>query len=507
MLSFLKNIIVILVLVILLPFSVFIAYEVGSLSENEEILETVYREQLDAIIFSINQYSADILDFYLKQIDYQWNQSGSTTVIDATFLQQNLAIKALIVQKGQETESFSLQDSIALPKTLGDSLFHENQEIIERLSSYKEAGYIKPELLTQLTIDETLYNVIMIVIGDATPCLLLIDPIVFIEDLLSPKIQQIAAQELLVAIQHFPSAEFAYGSAIPATAIIQKGDLTILKDFEISVTLLDQSIEELINARTKRNLTLLVILIVLVLTGIALVIRNVRKEVILSKAKSDFVANVSHEIRTPLSLISMFNETLMLGRVKEEEKKQEYYEIIFRETSRLSTIINKILSFSQMDSGKKRYNLEKMDPNEIILEVIESYSHHLKEKGFSIETDLVSTAQIKADKAAFAEMIINLIDNSIKYSQDKKHLLIRTFNDHAFIIIEMKDKGIGIAKNDQKRIFEKFYRVEGGDIHNTKGTGLGLSLVLEIVKAHNGRVSLTSELGKGSTFSLVFPIE
>jgi two-component system phosphate regulon sensor histidine kinase PhoR len=201
----------------------------------------------------------------------------------------------------------------------------------------------------------------------------------------------------------------------------------------------------------------------------------------------------------------MFAETLEMGRVKSDEKKKEYYSIISQEASRLSNIVNKILSFSRMEAGKRNFNFKELDLNEIVEHVFESYKFHLQNNGFdSVIRIHDSILKTNADPEAISEAVINLLDNAVKYSKNKKHVEIVTGEERNFVFIEVTDHGIGVAKDDQKKIFEKFYRVKSGLVHNTKGTGLGLSLVKQIMDAHKGEVSISSELEKGSTFRLKF---
>ncbi len=505
--SAIKNSILIIGFVILLPISIVIALEAGSLSENEKMLEEAYKEQLDAIIFSINQYSGDVFEFYLKQIDFTWRQSDNTTAIDSTFIQQNLAIGAVIIKKDEQLVNYQLDASMVVTEMRADSIFRSNTAVIERLMRYKETGYIKPEVVGQLLLNEKLANVNLIILGQNTPCLVFIDPILFIEDLLAPKIQQISGHDLQITVEYAPSNTIIYGSPIDKSRIAQTGDLTLIDNFNISVTLLDQDVQDILKGRTQKNVLMLIAVVVLVCIGVFFLVKNMRNELLLSRAKSDFVANVSHEIRTPLALISMFIETLVMKRVSTEEKKEEYYHIIFKETNRLNNIVNKILTFSQIDAQQKQYQFKKINLNDIIQETIDSYSYHLKEKGFTYEVQLSDPAQIKGDQEAIVEVLVNLIDNAIKYSRDIKQLCIRTHGTQEGVSVEIEDQGLGISAKDQQQIFKKFFRVSTGDVHTTKGTGLGLSLVHEIMKAHRGSVKLKSELGVGSTFILIFPID
>ena len=502
--SSIKNIVLILTLAILLPIAIFSAVEVASLNENEQMLEQVYREQLDGIIFSVNQYSADIFDFYIQQIDYTYAQGGIRSLQQPDAIKGNLAIELIALKQNDESILVDFNDTTSISNLNLDSIFDANSEVISRLIRYKETDYTKQEVVGQpLSIGNLQMS--LIVIGRDTPCLVFIDPIAFIEDLLAPKIQLITTQAINVLVSDLTSNQIVYQSEEAPSGIIQSRDLIKVSGYQISVSLPIQSATDLIAYRTRRNLISLSIMVFIIVAGIVLVIRNLKKEMQLNKAKADFIANVSHEIRTPLALISMFNETLLLGRVK-EEKKKEYYEIISKESTRLKNIVNKILSFSQIDADKKSYNFSEVNPDMIVEDIVNSYSYHLTEKGFSYSTDLNSKAFIRADEEAFSEIVINLIDNAMKYSGATKEIKIESVNDESDYILKVSDKGVGIDKKDQKSIFDKFYRVEGGNVHNTKGTGLGLSLVSEIVNAHNGSISVASELGKGSTFTLKFPL-
>lgn len=487
---------------ILLPVGIFSGIEVASLNENEKMLEQVYREQLDGIIFSINQYSADLFDFYIQQIDYTYSQGGSEALQQPNAIRANLAIE-FITLKFENTLSLPIdlinENSFDLNF---DSIFQANAMVIDRLIRYKETDYIKQEVVGQPSNADGL-QMSLIIIGEKTPCLIFIDPVAFVEDLLAPKIQQIASQTINVSVTDSTSNQLVYQSEEAPAGIVQSRALAKVSDYGIAVSLQTQSVADLIAYRTRRNLITLGIMVVVILLGMVLVIRNLRKEIQLNKAKADFVANVSHEIRTPLALISMFNETLLLGRVK-DEKKKEYYEIISKESSRLKNIVNKILSFSQIDANKKSFQFKPIIPDEVVREVVNSYSYHLSEKGFTYHLELNANGTIEADEEAFTEVLINLIDNAMKYSSDTKEIRIESQSDESSYILRIIDKGVGIDKKHQKSIFDKFYRVEGGDIHNTKGTGLGLSLVMEIMKAHQADISVDSTLNQGTTFTLKF---
>ncbi|MCE7857573.1 MAG: sensor histidine kinase [Ignavibacteria bacterium CHB3] len=203
----------------------------------------------------------------------------------------------------------------------------------------------------------------------------------------------------------------------------------------------------------------------------------------------------------------MFSETLEMDRVKSDEKKKEYYSIISQEANRLSKIVNSILNFSKMEAGKRQFNFVDSYLNDVAENVYRSYKFHLEQKGFSFNIIKdESIPIIKIDEEAVSESIVNLVDNAVKYSNEKKEITIRTGMESNFAFVEVEDKGICIPEKDQKKVFEKFFRVSSGDVHNVKGSGLGLSIVKHIVDAHKGKIELYSEVGKGSKFRLLFPL-
>jgi two-component system phosphate regulon sensor histidine kinase PhoR len=231
----------------------------------------------------------------------------------------------------------------------------------------------------------------------------------------------------------------------------------------------------------------------------------VNREIILAQNKADFVSSVSHELRTPLALISMFAETLLLGRITKEEKKREYFEIIFNETNRLTNIVNRILSFGKIEANKRVYTMEEVDLNKLISDVIRDYTFHLEQNGFNLNVKKSETPLwIKADRDAIYEGVINLIDNAVKYSPEKKEITIEVKGNTHQAWITVKDRGIGIPKDKIDQIFDKFYRATEKDIYKAKGAGLGLTILKHIMDAHNGKIEVDSVEGNGSTFKLIF---
>jgi len=241
--------------------------------------------------------------------------------------------------------------------------------------------------------------------------------------------------------------------------------------------------------------------------GIFLTYRNVSKEMALARLKSDFVSNVSHELRTPLSLIRLYAETLEMGRITSPEKYQEYYQIIRKESERLTALINNILDFSRIEAGRKEYEFRETDLSALVRNTLESYRYQIEQHGFTFEEKIEPVPPLRVDREAMARSLVNLVNNALKYSQDRKYIGVNLYRENGAVKLEVIDHGIGIPQQEQSKIFEKFYRVGDPLVHNTKGSGLGLSLVRHIVQAHGGQVSVNSMPGEGSKFTIALPLQ
>lgn len=255
--------------------------------------------------------------------------------------------------------------------------------------------------------------------------------------------------------------------------------------------------------------TMLLVLVALLMVMRATT-RVARREMELSRLRSEFVADVSHELKTPLALIQMFGETLLEGRVTSEEKKREYYEIITRESKRLTHLINNILDFSRLESGKKVYRMQRIRVEDTVRDVYENYRHELDNKGFEHELIVADgLPEVDADPGALAQALLNLISNAIKYSDEERCLTVELAHETRRgcrgVLISMRDRGIGIRPEDRARLFDGFFRAPDDKVRKRRGAGLGLSLVRDIVEAHGGFVEVESRLVKGTTFHIFFP--
>ncbi len=201
------------------------------------------------------------------------------------------------------------------------------------------------------------------------------------------------------------------------------------------------------------------------------------------KLKSDFVSNVSHELRTPLALIRLYAETLELGRITTKEKKQEYYRIVRKESERLTGLINNILDFSRIEAGAKEYEFRETDIADLVRNTLDSYRYQIEQQGFTLKEEIDETLPaVYVDREAIARALLNLVNNALKYSPEEKFLGVKLYRENGAVKLEVEDRGIGITRREQTKIFEKFYRTGDPLVHNTKGSGLGLSLVRHITK-------------------------
>jgi len=230
------------------------------------------------------------------------------------------------------------------------------------------------------------------------------------------------------------------------------------------------------------------------------------QQVEVAELKSSFLANVTHELKTPLAMIRMASETLELGRVRNEADSKRFLATIGRECRRLTHMINNVLDFAKIEEGKREFFFAPGDLRKVVADSLEVFEPQLKQGGFELEVVFPETMPpVEMDSQAITQCIINLVDNAMKYSPDRKEIVLRVGADARSAMVEVSDRGMGVAAKDSERIFEKFTRAETGLVHNVKGSGLGLALVRHIARAHGGDVTLKSVPGEGSTFTLTLP--
>ena len=241
-----------------------------------------------------------------------------------------------------------------------------------------------------------------------------------------------------------------------------------------------------------------VLLLVAMVLGVVLILRDISREKHLARLRADFISNVTHELKTPLTSIRMYAESMIMGRVKSEEKRKEYLEVVVHESDRLKGMINNILEFSKMEKGSPEYHFVRTDLALLIREAIAEMSHWFSQEGFEITSELEENIYTDVDPEKMKQALNNLFSNAIKYSTDTKQVFIRLVRKEDNIIIEVEDHGIGIPDDKLLKIFEPFYRI--GQEEGAGGTGLGLTVVKEIVETHGGSINVTSKTGEGSKF-------
>jgi two-component system, OmpR family, phosphate regulon sensor histidine kinase PhoR len=236
-------------------------------------------------------------------------------------------------------------------------------------------------------------------------------------------------------------------------------------------------------------------------------VRTILQQKKLSVMKNDFINNMTHEFKTPISTINLACEVLGDQTIeKPREKMDKYVRVIQDENKRLGNLVENILQTSIMEKGELRLNTEPADLHQLIQKAAGNISLQVEKAGGKMELQLSATdPEFAVDKTHFSNVIYNLLDNAIKYNEVNPEIILSTRNDSGGILISVKDNGIGITRENQKRVFDKLFRVPTGNIHNVKGFGLGLSYVKTVMEMHGGKVSVESEPGKGSIFSLYLP--
>lgn len=248
---------------------------------------------------------------------------------------------------------------------------------------------------------------------------------------------------------------------------------------------------------------IIALMLLLIVVSIYFIWVQMQQERRLSLVKSQMISHVSHELKTPLSLIRMYTETLMLGRVVDFAKTRQYYRIILSECDRLHLFINNTLDFSSIEKGMKEYNFNLGDLVKVVQDIITSYGYFLKEHGFSFQADLDSTIPpFYFDKMAMMQIVGNLLDNAMKFSPEEKDIHLKLKKKGKNVVLEIADHGVGIQIKELQTIFQPYHRLST----RFRGSGIGLSLVKHATLAHHGTIHVHSTEGDGSTFVVTLPL-
>ena len=246
-----------------------------------------------------------------------------------------------------------------------------------------------------------------------------------------------------------------------------------------------------------------ILLVLVIMVGVFYTLRYVLRETRTARLKSDFVSFISHELKTPLAAIKMFTETLREGRVSGEEEQQECLELIERESDRLSSLIDKVLAYSKVESEQKAFQFGSCNMAEVVDEAISLFHAHTSDRPREVKLHSVQDiSNIQMDRASMIEVVLNLLSNAAKYSPSETDIIVNIRETVDEITVEVVDKGVGIPKRDHRRIFEKFFRSDDLLTREVEGTGLGLAFSRYIAKVHNGDIRVSSQPESGSVFTL-----
>ncbi|MDZ7317111.1 MAG: HAMP domain-containing histidine kinase [candidate division KSB1 bacterium] len=511
---------------LLVPIFSYSIYQYVKSDDDERLIKSIYDRQLESILFSVNQYCWDIFSNWRSEITGYAVADAEALVkrnyrpkLDNLFRDQRALVGAFL--RVSETHFIiAMEDSLSdlLPKDaelkrIVNLFMAESGETLDRSVKLAKEGYFKP-MARPWNIGGIDYTLLIFPIlhpsfhGGVLFGGLLIDNVQYIREIVARRFSAMAEEEFVFAVQKKGERGFVYHSNMDEKedTFEASAALWILPDLELKVKMAGTTLADLSHRRSQQNLMFLGVVNIIFLIGLIYVVHNVNKEMEIAKIKSNLVANVSHEIRTPVALIRLYAETLEMGRIKSEAKRQKYYKTILAETVRLSQLINNILDFSKIESRMKEYHLAPGDLAEVVRRVLEMYEHNFEQNGFRVECNIEENLpEIEMDADAVTQAFVNLLDNAMKYSTDDRYIGIQLKQRNEHIVLSVTDHGIGIPQHELKKIFQKFYRVGDSLVHNTKGSGLGLALVEHIMTVHRGRVEVESTVGRGSTFSLIFP--
>lgn len=264
------------------------------------------------------------------------------------------------------------------------------------------------------------------------------------------------------------------------------------------------------NSATNRRITTYIWTGILMTAGIVvlsiLMAGYLRRQIRLTRLKNDLIATVSHELKTPLASMRLLVDTLRDGHYQDTQLVQEYLQLISKENARLSSLIEEFLTFSRMERNKAKFDHSLLNTGEIVHAALEAVGDRLQAPGCQVEVNLAPELPgVIGDRDALVSVIVNLLDNAIKYSGEEKKIQLRGFASNGSVFLEVQDNGIGFSRSAAKKIFDRFYQIDRTLSRRSGGCGLGLSIVKFIVTAHSGSVSVKSQPGKGSTFTVQLP--
>jgi two-component system, OmpR family, phosphate regulon sensor histidine kinase PhoR len=503
--------------VLLVPVFLYTAFQLIQRGREEDLIRSIYERQLESLLFSVNQHCWDSVRAMESELASALDVPDSRSSLDRFFSRHPVAAGIFATGPGSgiqvawnvQPEGASAAQRPDAAMRIREALRPAQAELDKRMERAME-GYVKPLTIAWPGDDgRPLSLLVFPSVSDRRPGFngLIMDDNQFAAEVVGRKFAEMDEADLVFAVRRREGGGLLTQTQDAGAASFEKSEpLWVLPHLDLVTSIRGKTIAEISRVRTRVNLAFLALVNAILILGSAALVRNVTREIRLAQMKTDFVASVSHDLRTPLALIRMYAETLDLGRVRGEDRKREYYRTIVAETSRLTRLINNILDFSRMESKRKEFRPVRIALQPIAVEVATMYEFHLKQMNATLTLDVdPDVPEIDADPEMVTQALVNLVDNAVKFSPEPKWIRVALSSDASGALVSVEDRGPGIPKAEQRRIFDKFYRVGPAGSGAPHGSGLGLSLVRHVMDLHRGRVRLRSAPGEGSLFTLVFP--
>jgi two-component system phosphate regulon sensor histidine kinase PhoR len=251
----------------------------------------------------------------------------------------------------------------------------------------------------------------------------------------------------------------------------------------------------------------LAVVLIVILSSTYFILRALRREAQIAELQSDFVAAVSHEFRTPLTSIRQLIELLASGRIRDQEKIDDYYRILDKESARLQRMVEELLDFRLMEANAKPYRPEKLNMGDLLEEIIATFREEYRLEESALELEVTGDQYVMMDRESLVRAVWNLLDNAVKYSNAQPQISVSNGSKNGTSVTVISDRGIGISKEDRSRVFKKFVRGDAAKVTNAKGTGMGLAMVRKILEDQGAMIGLESKPGLGSTFTIEIEME
>jgi signal transduction histidine kinase len=262
-----------------------------------------------------------------------------------------------------------------------------------------------------------------------------------------------------------------------------------------------------LSGQTRLVLAGIIVMALVALAGGYAINRAILRELRVARLQSDFVAAVSHEFRTPLTTVRQLAEMLVAGRVSSDDRRQQFYVTLLRESDRLHRLVEGLLNFGRMEAGQLQYRFEAVDSGAFVRDVVSDFEREVTGRGYHVELNgFGALPRIRADRESLARAFWNLLDNAVKYSPEHRTIWVDLSEANRRLAVRVRDRGIGIPVAEQKEIFKKFVRGAASKDASVQGAGVGLAMARQIVAAHGGEISVESQPGEGSVFTVLLPV-